>query len=219
MSSFDSSWGKFDGHGERGIGLLRPGRPTQVAARPDRGAATGRSPRPGHGVPLRAVQLEGDRHALRRRGRRHLADPDRDGRDESQHAPSDRDGGLCAHDARPDRRAFRPRRRSRHRRHATRLRDPADHDRPARGLRPAHAAAAAGRGRDRTRRPGRKIPLPAARAQRRRRGPAPALCLRPEIPRARRPLLRRNRAPHLLHRRDDGARRPDREGRSREGRP
>ena len=99
---------------------------------------------------------------------------DRDGGDEPQHPPPDRDRVVRHDDAPAHRRPLHARARARHRAAVRRLRHPPHHDRAARGLRRAAAPPVRGRGRLRPRRPGREVPGPAPRLVVRRGHPASA---------------------------------------------
>ena len=95
--------------------------------------------------------------------------------------------------------------------HVRDVRPPADHDRADRGLRRADAAALARRDGARPRRPAGKFGLLIARPRLRRRDPDDLHRVRAELARARRAGVRRGRAAHVLHRRDDRALRARRE--------
>ena len=180
--------------------------------------AAGRGARPRVDVHLRTLQHQRGVHAVGR-GRRGVVDArHRDRGDEPQHAPSDGHRVARDDDAPAHRRAVHARSRARDRAAVRRVRHPADHDRADRGLRRPHAPAVEGRGGVRPRRPGREVPGAAPRRVVRRGHPARLRRVRPELARARGPLLRRGRAAHVLHRRDRRTLRRDRAPRGR-GKP
>ena len=145
-----------------------------------------------------------------------IADPDR--HDQPQHAPPDGHGRVRPDDAEPHRRPVRPRDRPGHPGRCRTSTACRHHDRADGGLRRDHAAAVPRRGDLRPRRPGRVVAGAAPRRDA-RRAPADGLvAFGPETLEARRPVLRRGRAAHLLHRRDHRARASHGQGRRR-GRP
>ena len=126
--------------------------------------------------------------------------------------------GFAAHHAEPHRWTLRARPGSRHPPAAGRVRHRPHHDGPDGGLRRDHAPAVPRRGDLRPRRPGRQVPAAAPRRHARRAPADERRRVRSEHTRARRPLLRRGRAAHVLHRRDHGALRADGEARGRASR-
>ena len=201
-------------------GLLPAGRGgRRRAGEPDGRGPARRGTGLRHGIHLRAVERQGGVVAHRRGVRGDHSHADRHRRNQSQHPPPAHHRFVGHHHAPAVEGPLHARHRSWHRRDVQRVRRARGDDRADGGLRAGDAQTVARRGGLQSRRADRQVSGAVPRPGLQRGHPPGDRGVRPADPRARWSRVRRRHPAHLFHSGDVAARREDRQGRRRAGRP